>query len=138
MKFRLGERVHGNILFGNGLQTEGVVVREDAGISRDAIVVELDNGDTAIMLESTVTKGANMQYEVYTSRFDVPEELYMSFRAETHEEAIRKFYELKGKESLAWDSLRMVQVVTERKERPVASLSRMPGCDDKDKVIIHD
>lgn len=76
-----------------------------------------------------------MKYEVYTSRFDVEEELYTTFNADSDEEAIRYFYELKGDKNLDWENLHMIQVQIERKTRPVASLNRMG--DNKNKVIIH-
>ena len=56
-EFKLGERVCGSVLFGNGLRLEGIVVKEDAGISRDAIIVEVNDGaDTAVMLSHTVER----------------------------------------------------------------------------------
>ena len=52
-KYKIGERVCGSI---DGLRMEGTVLKQDAGISRDAIIVILDNGDTAVMLEGTVCR----------------------------------------------------------------------------------
>lgn len=55
-EFKINERVCGNVLLGDNLRMEGVVLKEDAGISRDAIVVTLDNGDIAVMLSNTVMR----------------------------------------------------------------------------------
>ena len=53
--FKIGEHVCGTPVFGEE-KVKGVVVKQDAGISRDAIIVKLDNGKNVIMLESTTEK----------------------------------------------------------------------------------
>lgn len=60
-----------------------------------------------------------MKFEIYTSRFDVPETLYTSFEAETDEIALKRLEEVKQRPSLAWDNIRMIEVQEERKVRKI-------------------
>tara|TARA_Y100000034_G_C6828569_1_gene373831 strand:+ start:471 stop:701 length:231 start_codon:yes stop_codon:yes gene_type:complete len=76
-----------------------------------------------------------MKYEVYSCRWDVNESLYTSFDAETDEEAVGRFREIVAEPSNAWETMRMIQVVVERKTKAVASLNRMSGGDGKVKVF---
>ena len=55
-KFKIGDRVRGYPILSDKVLAEGVVVKQDAGISRDAIIVKLDNGKNVIMLEDTAEK----------------------------------------------------------------------------------
>jgi len=55
-KFKVGDRVKGYPILSNKVLAEGVVVKQDAGISRDAMIVKLDNGKNVIMLEDTAEK----------------------------------------------------------------------------------
>lgn len=66
-----------------------------------------------------------MRYEVYNCRADVEERLYTTFEADSDEEAVARFQDIRARPDLAWDSLRMIQVVVERKTRCVAILNRM-------------
>ena len=61
------------------------------------------------------------RYEVFSSRHDVAEHLYTSFIAGSDEEALLKFTEIKCKPDMAWERLRMVEVLQERKERFVVT-----------------
>lgn len=56
-----------------------------------------------------------MKYEIYSGRFDIPESLYTSFDADSDCDAIDRLAELKAKESNAWDEMRLVEVVVEKK-----------------------
>lgn len=54
---KCGNTVTGKILFmGDDKLYTGIVVEEDAGISRDAVIVELPNGDECTMLVQTLTE----------------------------------------------------------------------------------
>jgi len=55
-EFKVGERVCGDVLFGEGLRLEGVIIKQEANISRDAVVVELNDGNTAVMLSNSLSR----------------------------------------------------------------------------------
>lgn len=78
-----------------------------------------------------------MKYEIYSCRFDIPERLYTSFEADTDEEAMERFQDIRADPSMAWESLRMIEVVVERQTRRIASLNRMSG-DGKVKTFFKD
>ena len=52
---KVGDKVTGTPLFYENTVT-GVVIKEDAGISRDAIVVELPSGQECTMLIQSIEK----------------------------------------------------------------------------------
>lgn len=54
--YALGDKVVGKIMWGDGSLQECKIVKTDADISRDALVVELPNGMQAIMLTSTIVE----------------------------------------------------------------------------------
>lgn len=65
-----------------------------------------------------------MRYEVYSGRFDIAETLYSSFDVDTEEEAVERFKKITEKKENAWDSMRIIQVIVERKAKPIASINR--------------
>lgn len=52
--FQIGDVVTGKIPFGGDILQTGKVVKQDAGISRDAVIVELSDGKRHIMLEQAI------------------------------------------------------------------------------------
>jgi len=62
-----------------------------------------------------------MKYEVYHARHDIPEKLYTRFEADSDQEAMIKFTEIRCSPNLQWDWIRMVEVIQERQTRGVAS-----------------
>jgi len=55
-KLIIGDRVKGEALFGDGLQLEGTIIKQDAEISRDAVVIKTDDGEEAVLLEQNAKK----------------------------------------------------------------------------------
>ena len=76
-----------------------------------------------------------MRYEVYSCRFDIAEHLYTVFDAESDAEAIGRFREIVARPDNAWESMRMIQVIQERKVKSIAVINRMDEVDAK--VVIH-
>lgn len=54
--YKVNNYVLGRLLWGDGEELKCKILQTDAGISRDALVVETPSGDQAIMLESSVIK----------------------------------------------------------------------------------
>lgn len=56
------------------------------------------------------------EYKVMACRYDEPERMWTSFRAENDDEARGHFEQYKNEPSLAWDRVRLVRV-----DRPVVN-----------------
>lgn len=54
MEYKINDYVLGRLLWGDGEVLKCKILKLDAGISRDAIIVETPTGDHAIMLESSI------------------------------------------------------------------------------------
>jgi len=61
--YKVNDYVLGRLLWGDGEELKCKILQIDAGISRDAVVVEKPSGDQAIMLESSIIK----KYEELTT-----------------------------------------------------------------------
>ena len=53
---KMGDIVTGKLLFGGSKLHTGKVIEEDARISRDAVIVELENKKIHVMLTMTITE----------------------------------------------------------------------------------
>jgi len=56
--YAVGDTVRGSILWGDGSVMECRIYKLDAGISRDAFIVETPSGDHAVMLLQSVVESA--------------------------------------------------------------------------------